>query len=148
MVQGCQITKFHTTVVYLSTDNKGPIASPCCEAQSIVLRARHNPAVFDQVGRFLIQTDSANNARGKSPFRDCDPRLGTPTADMFVTVCNISVQVSDSDSGATSTGGTCRCSVFWLAGEISVHVFLCFPCELNKAFQKLHATQNYFRKIP
>ena len=73
-----------------------------------------------------------------SPFLDRDPRLGTLTADTVVPVRNASVHVSDSDSGATSSGG--RCSVSWLAGEISVHVFPLFPLP-NKVFQKRCATQ-------
>ena len=77
------------------------------QAQSIVLRARHIPAVFDRVSRSLIQSKSVNNDRGESSFRDRDLRLGTPTEDMFVTVCDTSVHVSD--SGTTSSGG--RCSV-------------------------------------
>ena len=76
--------------------------------------------MFDQASRSLIQTDQANNDGVEPPCQDRDPRLGTPTADTFATVRDTPVQVSDSVSGTTSTGG--RCSVSWLAGEISVHV--------------------------
>ena len=94
----------------------------------MVLRARHTPAIFDQASRSLIQTDLANNNRVELSCQDHDPGLGTPTAaETFSTVQqwthlqqSATTPVQVSDSGATSTGG--RCSVSWLAGEISVHV--------------------------
>ena len=85
--------------------------------------------MFDQASRLLIQTDLANNDRVQPPCQDRDSGLGTPTPDMFATVRHWTHLPQSATphfrppilfSGATSTGG--RCSVSWLAGEISVHV--------------------------
>ena len=85
--------------------------------------------MLDQASRSRIQTYLANNDRVEPPCQDHDPGLGTPTA---VTVATVRQQTHLPQSatpqfrspilfsGATSTGG--RCSVSWLAGEISVHV--------------------------
>ena len=151
MSQGGQISIFHTTAVafisgqgvrflYL-TLTKVPLPHlVACTFGSIidhdyrlsmVLRARHPPAVFDQASRLLIQTDLANIDRVEPPWQDRDPGLGTPTAaDTFATVRQRvdALPLSAAPqfrspilfSGATSTGD--RCSVSWLAVEIGVHV--------------------------
>ena len=73
----------------------------------MVLRARHAPAMFDQVSRSLNQTNLANIDRVEPPCQDRDPGLGTPTAadtfatarlrvDAFATVRGTLVQVSSS----------------------------------------------------
>ena len=77
----------------LSLSSSGPLM--WLQAQNIALRPRHIPPVFDCVTRLLIQTNSANNNRVESPFRDHDPGLGTPAVDMFGHPSS-SVHVSDS----------------------------------------------------
>ena len=86
--------------------------------------------MFDPASRSLIQTDLANNDKVEPPCQDRDPGLGTLTAaDTFATVRQRTHLPQSATpqfrspilfSGATSTGG--RCSVSWLAGEISVRV--------------------------
>ena len=77
--------------------------------------------MFDQASRSLIQTDLANIDRVEPPCQDHDPGLGTPTAaDTFATVRGTPVQVSDLVFWSHWHWG--RCSVSWLAAEISVHV--------------------------